>query len=103
MKSVGSQPHRYIFEDKSFMAIIPSSKLHNHLVIHHFTNSASANSTFILLQQSTTPLSEVEAVDLVKDTFASAAERDIYTGDGVEIVIVNREGIRHELMDLKRD
>jgi 20S proteasome subunit beta 6 len=48
-------------------------------------------------------LSEVEAVDLVKDTFASAAERDIYTGDGVEIVIVNREGIRHELMDLKRD
>jgi 20S proteasome subunit beta 6 len=79
MKSVGSQPHRYIFEDKSFMAIIPSSKLHNHLVIHHFTNSASANSTFILLQQSTTPLSEVEAVDLVKDTFASAAERDIYT------------------------
>jgi hypothetical protein len=24
-------------------------------------------------------------------------------GDGVEIVIVNREGIRHELMDLKRD
>jgi 20S proteasome subunit beta 6 len=72
-------------------------------VTHHVTNSASANSTFILLQQSTTPLSEVEAVDLVKDTFASAAERDIYTGDGVEIVIVNREGIRHELMDLKRD
>jgi hypothetical protein len=57
----------------------------------------------IWLQKSTTPLSEFEAVDLVKDTFASAAERDIYTGDAVEIVIINREGVRRELMDLKRD
>ncbi|CAK9222974.1 unnamed protein product [Sphagnum troendelagicum] len=63
----------------------------------------SASPLVLPLRQSTTPLSEVEAVDLVKDTFASAAERDIYTGDGVEIVIVNRDGIRHELMDLKRD
>jgi 20S proteasome subunit beta 6 len=63
----------------------------------------SASPLVLPLRQSTTPLSEAEAVDLVKDTFASAAERDIYTGDGVEIVIVNREGIRHELMGLKRD
>jgi 20S proteasome subunit beta 6 len=79
MKSVGSQPHRYIFEDQEFYGHNSFFQITTTLVIHHFTNSASANSTFILLQQSTTPLSEVEAVDLVKDTFASAAERDIYT------------------------
>ncbi|CAM6013586.1 unnamed protein product [Sphagnum balticum] len=63
----------------------------------------SASPLVLPLQKSTTPLSEFEAVDLVKDTFASAAERDIYTGDAVEIVIINREGVRRELMDLKRD
>jgi 20S proteasome subunit beta 6 len=38
------------------------------------------NSNFMLIiQDAVTPLSESEAVDLVKDVFASATERDIYT------------------------
>ncbi|MED6145219.1 Proteasome subunit beta type-1 [Stylosanthes scabra] len=50
-----------------------------------------------------TPLSEAEAVELVKTVFASATERDIYTGDKVEIVILNASGIRREYMDLRKD
>ncbi|KAK8945688.1 Proteasome subunit beta type-1 [Platanthera guangdongensis] len=50
-----------------------------------------------------TPLSESEAVDLVKDVFASATERDIYTGDKLETIIVNAAGIRQEFIDLRKD
>ncbi|KAM0893105.1 hypothetical protein ACQ4PT_025352 [Festuca glaucescens] len=50
-----------------------------------------------------TPLSESEAVDLVKDVFASATERDIYTGDKVEIVVINKAGTRREYIELRKD
>ena len=52
---------------------------------------------------SATPLSEEAAIDLVKDCFATAAERDIYTGDKVELWIMNAEGTRKEYMELRRD
>lgn len=55
------------------------------------------------MQDAVTPLSESEAVDLVKTVFASATERDIYTGDKLEVVILNADGIRREHMDLRRD
>ena len=54
-------------------------------------------------QSSATPLTEAEALDLVKDCFASAGERDIYTGDAVDICIINAAGIRHETLQLKLD
>jgi len=50
-----------------------------------------------------TPLSESEAVDLVKTVFASATERDIYTGDKLEIVVLNAGGIHCEYMELRKD
>ncbi|GAA0176602.1 protease [Lithospermum erythrorhizon] len=54
-------------------------------------------------QDAVTPLSEAEAIDLVKTCFASASERDIYTGDKLEMVVLNASGIRHEFMDLRKD
>jgi 20S proteasome subunit beta 6 len=54
-------------------------------------------------RSSATPLTEAEALDLVKDCFASAGERDIFTGDSVDICIINAAGIRHETLQLKLD
>jgi len=49
------------------------------------------------------PLSLEKAIALVKDVFISAAERDIYTGDGILINIVTKDGVRQESFPLRRD
>jgi len=46
---------------------------------------------------------EADAVTLVKDCFTAASERDIYTGDFVDIMIINKDGIREERYELKHD
>jgi len=49
-------------------------------------------------------LSQGEVVDLIKDVFSSATERDIYTGDGLEIMVVDKHGINVlETLELRRD
>ncbi|KXN65205.1 N-terminal nucleophile aminohydrolase [Conidiobolus coronatus NRRL 28638] len=43
------------------------------------------------------------AVKLVKDCFTSATERDIYTGDYLELFLIDKDGIKKEKYDLKKD
>lgn len=50
-----------------------------------------------------TPLTKERAVDLITDTFVSAAERDIYTGDGVLINIITKDGIETKRVELRKD
>ena len=44
-----------------------------------------------------------QAVELVKDCFAAATERDIYTGDSVVIFITDSNGTRFVTQPLKSD
>ncbi|KAJ8039161.1 Proteasome subunit beta type-1-B [Holothuria leucospilota] len=51
----------------------------------------------------TAPVSLEKAIALIKDVFISAAERDIYTGDGIVIHIITKDGIKEERFPLRRD
>jgi len=44
-----------------------------------------------------------DVLDLMKDAFTNAGERDIYTGDHVEFSIITATGTRTERFELKRD
>lgn len=49
------------------------------------------------------PLSKEKALQLVKDAFISAAERDITTGDSVLIHVIDRTGVKEHRFPLRRD
>lgn len=48
------------------------------------------------------PIPKDKAIGLVKDVFASASERDIYTGDSVDIQIITSKGVEHQTFALRR-
>ncbi len=56
--------------------------------------------------QSLAPKAELtgpQMVELVKEAFTAAGERDIYTGDSVEIYLITKEGVKLENFLLKDD
>ena len=44
-----------------------------------------------------------QMIALIKEAFTCAGERDIYTGDQVEIHLITKEGIKKEIFSLKDD
>ncbi|XP_060519336.1 proteasome subunit beta type-1 [Cylas formicarius] len=50
-----------------------------------------------------TAVTQERALNVIKDVFISAAERDIYTGDSILINIITKEGIKEERFELRKD
>jgi 20S proteasome subunit beta 6 len=48
-------------------------------------------------------ISAAEAVEILKDAFLSTGERDIYTGDQLEIKIITKDGVESQMFALKAD
>lgn len=49
------------------------------------------------------PVPAEKALAILKDGFISAAERDIYTGDSIQIKIITKDGIKDESFELRKD
>ena len=49
------------------------------------------------------PLPLEEAICIIKDVFVSAAERDIYVGDHIDIRVITPTGIQNHKYDLRKD
>ncbi len=49
------------------------------------------------------PLTRERAVQLLKDAFVGATEREISTGDAVHIYVIDATGVAFESMPLRRD
>ncbi|CAD7081702.1 unnamed protein product [Hermetia illucens] len=49
------------------------------------------------------PIPKEKAISVIVDTFISAAERDIYTGDGVIINVITKDGIETRNVSLRKD
>jgi 20S proteasome subunit beta 6 len=50
-----------------------------------------------------TPLSQDHVEDLVRDAFTSAVERHIEVGDGLQMMIITRDGVQETFTPLKKD
>lgn len=59
--------------------------------------------SFELSRGYTVKMSKENAIALIKDVYTSAAERDIYTGDGVVINVITKDGVYAEHFKLRRD
>lgn len=49
------------------------------------------------------PEDPVEVENIAKDVVNGVAERDIYTGDNVEVVHLNKDGIKRHTEAIRRD
>jgi 20S proteasome subunit beta 6 len=61
------------------------------------------SASFELNKSYTVKIPRDKVIALIKDAFTAAAERDIYTGDGLVINLVTKDGVQVEHFSLRRD
>jgi len=86
---------------------------HSPIILTHFlyawcctyllTNQNNQNSKIGWKNTSKEIASAREAVELVQDAFTSAGERDIHTGDFVDLWVVDAQGVHMSKFELKLD
>ena len=80
---------------------VPYAQINIYIEIIYLTQTMQCN--YNLISQRVYMCLLQEAVNIIKTVFVAATERDIHTGDSVEIKIITRDGVRTEVMDLKKD
>ncbi|KAL9647789.1 hypothetical protein ABK040_001349 [Willaertia magna] len=85
----------------SYQAVEVGSQGSGQTLIQPLLDNQVAFKNHLLVPE--TPLTLEQALSIVKDSFTSAGERDIYTGDSVEIAIITKDGIKMEYLELKKD
>ena len=56
-----------------------------------------------LVDNAVPELTKERSVMLIKDAFISAAERDIETGDSVQLLVIDKDGITNHIYPLRKD
>ena len=56
-----------------------------------------------LVQRQPEPLPRKDVEQLVRDAFTSAVERHIEVGDGLQVMVITKDGIEEKLAPLKKD
>jgi 20S proteasome subunit beta 6 len=99
--AIGSYERLFYTASGSGQALV-MPLLDNQVGLHNQTNKEEPNQV-----PGKVPIREdlelEEALELMKDAFTNAGERDIYTGDHVDICIITKDGVRNERFELKRD
>ncbi|XP_067945634.1 proteasome subunit beta type-1-like [Watersipora subatra] len=54
-------------------------------------------------REAAAPLTLEKAIVVARDVFISAAERDIYTGDAIQLQVITKDGIKQDTFPLRRD
>lgn len=49
------------------------------------------------------PITIEKALEVARDVFISAAERDIYTGDKIHTLVITADGVKEDVLELRRD